>query len=253
MANDGLSTVVFPFEVNTSQLSGVDSVFYFAQMTYDDNGDRAVGIRKAWGRTCAHIDLKPNTPYMVQMEMGLSNIGISGPVTLVPTTEAVKQSDVSDGWEFRGTYVFKQWSEGDGDVCRVYGYAANTTEEVSAGEFVKFTAGARLRPLRAYLINTNKTCPTAQPAAQNAPQLARANGDNVVRASMKYAGEELPEYMNVVILGDNEEHTTIIGRINTRTGEFTSVDSNRKFDIKGRSVRGKPSAHGAYYKKNLKK
>ena len=246
----GYSTVVFPFNVNTSHLSGVDSVLQFAYMVYDGKANlEGVGMRIAWSYDREDVDLLANTPYMVRMKDGEDKLIISGGVSLEPTADAVTESEHDDGWEFRGTYEFKQWSEGDGEVCRVYGYAAGSNDKVSPGDFVRFTAGARLRPLRAYMINTKMTCPTAQPA----PKLARANGDNVVRASMKYADEKLPEYMNVVIIGDDEEHTTVIGRINTRTGEFTSVGSGKRFDIKGRSVRGKPSARGAYYKKDLKK
>ena len=46
---------------------------------------------------------------------------------------------------------------------------------------------------------------------------------------------------------------TVIGRINTRTGEFTGIGSGKRFDLKGRPVRGSSNARGAYYNKNLKK
>ena len=244
---NGYSTVVFPFEVNTSRMTGVDSVLVFAKMVKDKNGNLAVGMRVVWSKDKKPVVLAANVPYM--LKMNASTIDITDEVILKQTKEPVTPSEVSDGWEFRGTYKYKQWSEGDEDVCRVYGYAATSTEDVSAGEFVKFIAGARIRPLRAYLINTNKTCATSP---KNAPLPASADGGYAVKNAMT-PDDVLPEHLNVVIIGDDEEHTTVIGRINTRTGEFTSVGSGKRFDLKGRPVRGNSNAHGAYYNKNLKK
>ena len=45
--------------------------------------------------------------------------------------------------------------------------------------------------------------------------------------------------------GNIGEKTMAIGRINTRTGVFTS---NRSYDLKGRSVNGAPKAKGVYVK-----
>ena len=47
---------------------------------------------------------------------------------------------------------------------------------------------------------------------------------------------------------NGEEHTTFIARMDTRTGEFSSIRPSRIFDLKGRHV-GKPKAKGAYFKK----
>jgi hypothetical protein len=240
-STQGYSTIVLPFDVNTSKLSGVDSVLSFARIV-KEQGEMAVGMKVVWEASAAHVKLKANTPYMVKMTG--AKLGIDGGVTLLPTKAAVTKSDVqNDGWEFRGTYAYKSWREGDEDLCRVYGFAGGSNDEVSEGDFVKFTAGASLRPLRAYLINTNRTCV--------APQKARANGDYVLRAA-RYSIDDLPESMRVVIVGDGNERTTVIGHFNTRTGEFTSTRV-RKFDLKGRAVRGTPSARGAYYGKRVKK
>ena len=64
----------------------------------------------------------------------------------------------------------------------------------------------------------------------------------------------LPERMKVVLVEDGDdgvEHTTVIGHINTRTGEFKM---ERAYDLKGRKLNGTPKARGAYYgKKKLVK
>ena len=236
----GYSTIVLPFDVNTSKLSGVDSVLSFARIV-KEQGEMAVGMKVVWEASASHVDLKANTPYMVKMTG--AKLGIDGGVTLLPTEAAVTKSDAqNDGWEFRGTYAYKSWQEGDEDLCRVYGFAGGSNDEVSEGDFVKFTAGASLRPLRAYLINTNRTC--------GAPKMARAYGDYVLGATSSI--DDLPESMKVVIVGE-DGYTTVIGHFNTRTGEFTTGTSVRKFDLKGRAVRGTPSARGAYYGKRVKK
>ena len=49
----------------------------------------------------------------------------------------------------------------------------------------------------------------------------------------------------------SEKKTTVIGRINTRTGEFTPV--TRTYDLKGRSLNVKPKAKGVYVEKNALK
>ena len=239
-STQGYSTIVLPFDVNTSKLSGVDSVLSFARIV-KEQGEMAVGMKVVWEASASHVDLKANTPYMVKMTG--AKLGIDGGVTLLPTEAAVTKSDAqNDGWEFRGTYAYKSWQEGDEDLCRVYGFAGGFNDEVSEGDFVKFTAGASLRPLRAYLINTNRTC--------GAPKMARAYGDYVLGA--KSSIDDLPESMKVVIVGEYG-HTTVIGHFNTRTGEFMTGTSVRKFDLKGRAVRGTPSARGAYYGKRVKK
>ncbi|WP_295070767.1 InlB B-repeat-containing protein [uncultured Fibrobacter sp.] len=239
-STQGYSTIVFPFDVNTSKLSGVDSVLSFARIVKEQS-EMAVGMKVVWEASASHVDLKANTPYMVKMTG--AKLGIDGGVTLLPTEAAVTKSDAqNDGWEFRGTYAYKSWQEGDEDLCRVYGFAGGSNDEVSEGDFVKFTAGASLRPLRAYLINTNRTC--------GAPKMARAYGDYVLGA--KSSIDDLPESMKVVIVGE-DGHTTVIGHFNTRTGEFMTGTSVRKFDLKGRAVRGTPSARGAYYGKKVKK
>ena len=258
-STQGYSTIVLPFDVNTSKLSGVDSVLSFARIV-KEQGEMAIDWfhsssdtgKNFWLKSFSseHGDivnfdfaeeLKANTPYMVKMTG--AKLGIDGGVTLLPTEAAVTRSDAqNDGWEFRGTYAYKSWQEGDEDLCRVYGFAGGSNDEVSEGDFVKFTAGASLRPLRAYLINTNRTC--------GAPKMARAYGDYVLGA--KSSIDNLPESMKVVIVGEYG-HTTVIGHFNTRTGEFTTGTSVRKFDLKGRAVRGTPSARGAYYGKRVKK
>ena len=162
-----------------------------------------------------------------------------GPTTLRQTvTPEARAGD----WVFRGTLSKKQWYEGDEDIGKVYGFAANPAAGVNVGDFVKFAEGAWIRPLRAYIMRDPVN-------NSNARRYARSNGS---AASIQ---EELPDRMKIVIVDrekdTGEEHTTVIGHINTRTGEVTM---ERNYDLKGRKLSGRPTAKGAYYgKKKLVK
>ena len=65
---------------------------------------------------------------------------------------------------------------------------------------------------------------------------------------------DIPEIIDVELIDDDEdgEHTTFVGRMNTRTGELFQM--KRDYDLKGRKLNGAPTARGAYYgKKVIKK
>ena len=68
---------------------------------------------------------------------------------------------------------------------------------------------------------------------------------------MASTDDELPDRMDVVIIDNEEngdEHTTVIGQFNTRTGEFKT---QRNYDLKGRNTQGKTKAKGMYYGKKV--
>jgi hypothetical protein len=183
------------------------------------------------------VELQAYTPYMIKMNKNA--LEILGSVMLEPNRDAFTEKD---GWEFRGTYSFMKWTEDSPDLDRIYGFAASAEGDVSAGQFVKLAAGASIRPLRAYLIH------------KDSPSLARANGYYANR-NVASITDELPEQMNIIIVGkdkNGEEHTTVIGQFNTRSGEFSTNNVNRMYDLKGRPVdKDARKVRGAYYRKNL--
>lgn len=232
---DGYSTITLPFDVYTDNLIGVDSVLSFAGIVHDKNGKKAVGMQVVWEHSKVHTELKANTPYMLKMHN--NTLGIDGEVTLVPTQSAVT---AVDSWEFRGTYAYTVWHEDNEDRCKVYGFAGGSNDDVSIGEFVKFSEGAFIRPLRAYLINTKVNCNS---------KMNRPNG--YARPIMASTDDELPDRMDVVIIDNDEngdEHTTVIGQFNARTGEFKM---QHNYDLKGRNTQGKAKAKGMYYGKKV--
>ncbi|MBR6943483.1 MAG: CotH kinase family protein [Fibrobacter sp.] len=250
------STIVLPFDVNTANVSGLQAVLYYNGIGKDKDGKDAIKMKVLWAekgvikdadgkdKEYEHTTISANTPYLVQM--GSEKFEVKGPVTIVPTAEAVTK-DPKWEWEFRGTWEYKKWAEGDPELGYAYGFAASEGTGINVGDFVKVGVGAWICPMRAYLVRSDVV-----PKAQG----VRANGAYVMRPSVTQT--ELPEFMSIIVDNgdgddDNAEHTTVIGHFNTRTGEIKMNYDRGKFDLKGRRVNGTNNARGAYYGKTLKK
>ena len=221
-STSGFSTVVLPFDVNTSNVSGLEKVAAFSEIKTNDAGRLVAVMSLVWKDSVGVPDttLKANTPYMVLMNDG--KFAVEGGVTLVPTVEPVVRSG---DWEFRGTLAKRVWADGDSDLGHVYGFAAEERPEqnIKIGQFVKAAAGAWIRPGRAYLINV----PEEQGNHVGAGRPAIAALPSVF----------LPEEMDVVIEDKENGSTTFVGRFNARTGEFVNMKA-RTYDLKGRNVKG---------------
>ena len=256
------STVVLPFDVKTSEVSGLDAVLRYNGIGKDKDGNDAIRMKVVWATDkwvednqikdkndklmqYAHVGLTANTPYMMQMSNPTFKVNNTAPIVLKQTAKA--ETD-KDGWTFRGTWEYRKWEEGDSDLGYAYGFAASASDDdkIQVGDFVRVGVGAWIAPMRAYLVSNNIPV-----------QAIRANGNYVTRPSV--VRKELPELMSVIIGGDedsSEEQTTVIGHFNTRTGEF-KMNRNagaRTFDLKGRYVGDKANkARGAYYGKKVLK
>ena len=247
--NSGFSTIMLPFDIEAKNLTGVKSVIEFAGVV-DNNGKNAVGMTYVWcnatlgeeelekGHTnCNGLqgELKAYTPYMIEMES--ATLGINGGVTLKAT---VTPEARVDDWVFRGTLAMHEWTSEEMKNTKIWGFAAQQQGDFKIGEFVPFGAGAWILPFRAFM----EYDPDGNKGSSGAPVPKGELGPTV-------ASIDLPETMEVVIVSreGGEEHTTVIGRLNTRTGEIRLNNVGRRtFDLKGRSV-GKPTAKGIYLKK----
>ena len=256
------STITLPFSVNTSEVEGLSAVLRYNGIGNKDGQDvvrmKVMWATEDWAEThnilddkgnvkqYNHFSLNANYPYLVQMSGSTFNImNDKNPITLKKTTVA---DSSADGWTFRGTWGYKKWGSScstgkqdcDKETGFAYGFAASSSKDdkIKVGDFVKVGEGAWITPMRAYLVKDNISS-------------VRANG-----AFVK-PGQELPEFMSIVIDNEdgNEEHTTVIGQFNTRTGEFRMNNAGaRTYDLKGRYVGDKANkARGAYYGKKLLK
>ena len=249
------STIVLPFDVNTANVSGLQTVLYYNGIGKDKNGKDAVKMKVLWAekgvikdadgkdKEYEHTTISANTPYLVKMKS--AEFKVDGKVTLKATTEAVKKYPEWE-WEFRGTWKYKKWESGDPELGVAYGFAASSSADnkIQVGDFVKVGVGAWIRPMRAYLVKSD-VAPV---------QTIRANGNYVMRPTVEQ--KELPELMSIIVddgdgNDDNAEHTTVIGQFNTRTGEIKMNNAaiKRTFDVKGRNVVNGKKAKGSYYRK----
>ena len=138
-----------------------------------------------------------------------------GVVTLLPTTanDGLYGGATTDAaWNFHGSYKGKSWAVASND----YGFAAQSGTEaggaatVDAGQFVRFTTNAFIKPMRCYLSYVGTSAP------------APARGLTRTAAT-----------------------DTAIGEIDTKTGKMT-FDSEAWYTLDGVRLSGKPSRKGIY-------
>ena len=188
-------------------------------------------------------NLEANKPYLF-MPYILDGKSKGDPMPITFTGEVTTPEDAdyeswiegSDGayWTFHGVYYNVAWNDGDANLGKVYGFAAQSynggSYNVSPGDFVKAAAGASIAPFRAFLQYT--------PAPSYASR--RGAADN----------EALPSSMSVRLV-DADGIVTAIGTIDTKTGEV-SFDSDAWFTLDGRRLNGKPIQKGVYIKNGKK-
>ena len=232
------ATVILPFSYICDDSEGSEGgKFYgFKEVTYDYGQHIWVCTMQEPGNT-AETSLTANTPYLFMPNattMTFPNISsmTGGVVTLQTTTanDGVYGGATTDvAWNFHGSYKGKSWAVASND----YGFAAQSGTEaggaatVEAGQFVRFTTGAFIKPMRCYLSYVGTEAPAP------APGLTRAA-----------ATDNLPQSITVRLVSRNGE-TTAIGEIDTTTGEL-SFDSESWYTLDGVRLSGKPSKKGLY-------
>ena len=232
------ATVILPFNYTCNDSEGSEGgKFYgFKEVTYDYDQHIWVCTMKEPGNTAA-TSLTANTPYLFmpsETKMKFPNISsmTGGVVTLLPTTanDGLYGGATTDyDWNFYGTYKGKTWTETSKD----YGFAAHGgtavhSEAVEAGQFVRFTTGAFIKPMRCYLSYVGTEAP------------APARG--LTRSAA--ATDDLPQSITVRLVSRSGE-TTAIGTLDTKTGKL-SFDSEAWYTLDGVRLSGKPSTKGIY-------
>ena len=211
---DQFSTVVFPFEIAVSNVQGAN--FYgFTEMS-NTNGK--------WTAGASAIEqsgtLTANTPYLVKPTT--TSITFVGPVTL---NTSGSHKTFQGEWEFQGTYQYTVFGgiKADNPQNTYYGFAANTQDGYTAGQFAKAGDNAFIYPMRAYLVHVG---------ANSNPKDASGLGNMGT----------LPETIDVKIM-DEQGNVTETVILDTRSGE---IARDRWFDLQGRALKGKPSIKGRY-------
>ena len=226
------STIVLPIDVRTSQdyTSGCVQVYEINDFNNSRGTWEAVG-KNVLGNLSKHAAflMVTNTKTEGCAELKeISFVSTSKNYSATARDQKLEKelfnsaTGNASGFIFAGTYTYKEWQTGDGEIDRVYGYAAKDKKNVEAGHFVKVGSGAYLPPLRAYLRYRDSR-----------RGLYKASAEEEI---------ELPETIEVRLLdGDS---TMSIGKLNTFTGEIKMDD--RRFDLKGRTVGNKPASWGMF-------
>ncbi len=223
----GYSTITLPFSINRNAIEGVSKMLAFSGIGRDISGKKQVEMTEIG----ENGELNAYTPYMVELESE-GGLVFHGGTVIQPTEGANTAARSDDGWEFRGTLSKIVWDESHPDLGRVYGFSGKETDKIRIGQFVKAAAGAWITPFRAYMIY-----------APEGNSVGKSTGYTYV------AYEPIPDYMDVVVVNRSatgEESKTVIGGLNTRTGEFKMLQN---YDLKGRKLNGKPASRGVYYGK----
>ena len=233
------ATVILPFSYICNGDEG--GKFYgFKEVVYDEDLHKWVCTMQEPGEEGTNnlTTLTANTPYLFMPDdattMTFPNIEsmTGGVVTLQTTTanDGVYGGATTDAaWNLYGTYKGKSWAVASND----YGFAAQSGTEaggaatVEAGQFVRFTTGAFIKPMRCYLSYVGTETP------------APAKG--LTRAA---ATDDLPQSVTVRLVSRNGE-TTAIGTLDMETGEL-SFDSETWYTLDGVRLDGKPSSKGIY-------
>ncbi len=226
---DAYSTIVLPFAISTNNIVGLSKVLAFNGVSQEqETSPKKVEMTELWSDNSGlkSFTLKANTPYIIQTSR--ADLTFKGSVTIVKTGNS--NSSYVGPWEFRGMYSYKVWDEDDPERAVAYGFAAAEEGECKVGDFVKVGAGAYINPMRAYMIYSGDVPAPLKPAMI----------------------ESLPETMDVVVVDESGEQTTVIGTLDTRTGVIRMSRDHQVFDLNGRNVKGKPEAKGAYYGKKTK-
>ena len=240
------ATVILPFDYICNGSEG-GKFFGFKEVAYDEDLHKWVCTMQEPGNT-AETSLTANTPYLFMPDaatMTFPNISsmTGGVVTLLPTTanDGLYGGATTDAaWNFHGTYKGKSWAVASND----YGFAAQSGTEaggaatVEAGQFVRFTIGAFIKPMRCYLSYVGTSAPAP------ARRLTRAA-----------ATDNLPQSITVRLVSRSGE-TTAIGEIDTKTGKMTfdseawfsdqGAECGAAFTLDGVRLSGKPSRKGIY-------
>ena len=223
------ATVILPFSYICNGSEG--GKFYgFKEVVYNE------GLHK-WVCTMEEPStgsLTANTPYLfMPSETTMTFPNMAGGVVTLQTTTAndglYGGATTDAAWNFHGTYKGKSWAVASND----YGFAAQSGTEaggeatVGAGQFVRFTTNAFIKPMRCYLSYVGTS----------APAPAR-------RMTRSASGDDLPATITVRLVSRSGE-TTAIGTLDTKTGEL-SFDSESWYTLDGVRLSSKPSTKGIY-------
>ena len=147
--NGATSTIILPFGIEEGNYSG--GTFYELNSFDAEKGEivATATVVKNVEANKPYIFVPDGTPFTITGAVTLLPIGVNG------------TSDTYDKWKFTGVYERKRWGAEDGNN-KDYCFAANQTDDVNIGDFVKIGTYVQVKPFRAYLTyddGTSKAAP----------------------------------------------------------------------------------------------
>ena len=229
------STVMLPFNYTCNGNEG--GTFYKFVGVKKENDKWVATMQETGNDTNKQGTLEANTPYLFMPAASTMTFpNINGSVRLFTRDGGsggnCETADPGSHWTFKGTYWFKEWNSSNyydaEEIGRAYGFAGVAKDGINVGDFVRGDSGAKIRPMRAYLLWNE------YPNSASARRMTRSASNEV----------ELPQSITVRLVGSNGE-TTGIGEIDTKTGEMT-FDSEAWYTLDGVRLSGKPTKKGLY-------
>jgi len=153
------STVMLPFNYTCNGNEG--GTFYKFVGVKKENDKWVATMQETGNDTNKQGTLEANTPYLfMPAATTMTFPNINGSVRLFTRDGGsggnCETADPGSHWTFKGTYWFKEWNSNDyndaEELGRAYGFAGVAQTDINVGDFVKVKSGAKIRPMRAYLI-----------------------------------------------------------------------------------------------------
>ncbi|SMP53613.1 hypothetical protein SAMN05720465_2198 [Fibrobacter sp. UWB10] len=243
VGGNNYSTIMFPFEIKAEEIENLDQVYMFLGIGVDKSNNKYVAVDFVWYSNWLSVSytMEAYKPYLIKLKSNATNIVIKKTTDLVLKATPTEDGDFdvmqSDDYNQYGNYVFrgvvqgKTWDANSPEVlgtnkAAAYGFAGTATSDISVGQFVKVGEGAFIKPFRGYIY-------------KSPVQSVNVNNGSSLRP-IASIDDDLPEVMNIVVVDgkkEGEEHTTVIGQFNSRTGEIRLNRTTHTYDLKGRSVR----------------
>ena len=231
------STVCLPFSLDATQAASVGKFYSFYGI--DKSGENWEVIMEETTNKVSD-DLTANTPYLFVPYIfdGMSKgddveFTFSGTVSTAGDAgySGWIESGTNNEWAFQGVYYNYAWNEGNENLGKVYGFAAQSYDgvgyTVNPGDFVKAAAGASIAPFRAFL-----QCNT------------------VTNAPRRGAAENLPSRMTVRLVNADGETTTLSEELRVKSEGFATATA--WFTLDGRKLDKHPTQKGIYINGNKK-
>ena len=220
-----MSTLMLPFSIDTSKVSG-GKIYRFKRVDVNEE----TGVWKVIIGRIYTEQVGANTPYLVLPTA--DKLTFEGPVTFNTTTAPVENAyglEEGSTWEFKGVYAHTNFDDVQ-ENGPMYAFAGQNKDGAKVGQFKKIGTGVKAYPMQAYLVDHG--------------------GITLAKSATGSFGHNfaLPDVIDIEI---EDENGIVVetGKLNTVTGE---VRMDRWFDLKGRRLNSRPTAKGTYYKNGKK-